>query len=548
MFTDPVTGDNFFDREEYLTLLLKRTKGLEKGYRQNIAILGEEHIGKTSLILNFLSKIKEENLRLLFFYLEINEEFPFDHLINRFITIMLLNTIKLYKKNITSYNTEELIKYSEQLIPKTIQEIRKCLSYLKNRKFTEAYSAILTVPQLLSQELNIPIVMIIEEFHKIENFTFIDNPFNEFAKKIMICKNIMYIITSSSVIQAERILSKELTLLFGNFEIIKLEPFDINTSNRFLEKRLSSIKCSPYYRDFISEITSGQPIYLNLISEEIKTTALEKKSNFVTDEIIIEAITKLMFDSTGILNQLFTHRLREIPTNRSPLSYTSILVSLANNCCKIKELKERLFAKSERDFLNHLNTLIDKGYIHKNGVFYYLQDELFKLWLTDVYENKRSSLSIELDVKKECFKSSLKEKLNSFLKNRRKNIVDRLHELFDNFGNEIVYLGSRKIKLPRFSNIEVKNAHGPLPMLTGKTSDSSWIFVLSKEHINRDLMEEINCQCNKLKIKKRRKFVIAMDGIDEDAKLIAKETKFITLENQDLDKILKLYGKYRIYC
>ncbi|MCM8783774.1 MAG: ATP-binding protein [Candidatus Omnitrophica bacterium] len=547
MFTDPVTGNNFYDREEYLDILLKRAKGLEKGYRQNIALLGEETIGKTSLILHFLSKIKEDSFRVLPFYLEIDTELTFDYFVKRLISIILFNIIKLNHKTAPSHNIDELLKHSEDLIPKTIQEVKKCLVHLKNSKFYDAYITILTVPQSLSQELGIPVIVIIEEFHRLERFTILHNPFNELAKTIMVSKDTMYIVTSSSTTHAKKILSKELTLLFGNFEIIKLEPFDIKTSNNFLEKRLESIKCSAYYRDFISEITGGQPLYLNIISEETKITAIEKKSNFITDEILIEAITRILFDSMGILNQIFSHRIKEIPTNRSPLSYTSILISLAHKCYKTRNLKEFLDTKSEKEFINHLNTLIEMNYIDKNGVFYYLNDELFRIWLTEVYESKRSSLDVGLEVKRECFKRYLREKLNSFLKNRRKSIVERLHELFENFGNETVYFGSRKIKLPNFDNIEIKNAHSRLPILTGKTRDKSWIFVVSKGHLNRDLMEEIDCQCNKLKLKKERKFVIALDSVDEDARLIAKETKFITLENRDLDRILKLYGKYRIF-
>ncbi|MCM8765490.1 MAG: hypothetical protein NC920_01400 [Candidatus Omnitrophica bacterium] len=60
-------------------------------------------------------------------------------------------------------------------------------------------------------------------------------------------------------------------------------------------------------------------------------------------------------------------------------------------------------------------------------------------------------------------------------------------------------------------------------------------------------MEEIESYYHKLKLPGRRKFIIPLDGIDEDAQLIAKETKFIILKPWELDKILKLYGKHRIF-
>ncbi len=56
MFSDPVVGDKFFGRAESLNFLSKRANGLKDGYRQNIAIIGDELVGKTSIIFNFLNK------------------------------------------------------------------------------------------------------------------------------------------------------------------------------------------------------------------------------------------------------------------------------------------------------------------------------------------------------------------------------------------------------------------------------------------------------------------------------------------------------------
>ncbi|MCM8778769.1 MAG: hypothetical protein NC898_01820 [Candidatus Omnitrophica bacterium] len=547
MFTDPVTGDNFYDRGEQLSLLLKRAYGLEAGYRQNIALLGQETIGKTSLLLQFLSQMQEKKLKVLPIYLEVTHELPFEHLVNRFISIAIFNLIKQCKKITPTQNLEELLEEAKGLIPNTFLEIKRCLSYLKNSQLDSAYSIMLNLPQALSKEIGLPVIVIIEEFQRMQRMPLFGNPFSELAKKIMVSKDVMYIISSSSLTQAQKILSRELTLLFGNFEIITLEPFDIKTSNAFLEKRLNPVKCSEYYRNFISEITDGHPLYLNIVSEEIRSTALEKKSGFVTDNIIISALTKLLFDSAGILNQLFTHRLRELPTNRSPLSHISILLSLAHNCSKVKKIKEYLYTKSEREFLNHLNTMVELGYVYKNGVFYYLNDSLFKLWLRDVYEPKMSSLDLEIETKKEYFKHSLQKRLESFLKSREKSIVEHLRELFTSFGNEIVYWGSRKIKLPSFEYIETNSPSSHLSIVTAKTQNKLWCFVVKRGPLNRNAMEDIETHCERLKLKKGRKFILPLDGIDEDAQLIAKEMKFTILESQELNKILKLYGKHRIF-
>mgnify|MGYP001769689107 FL=1 len=45
--------DKFFDRRNYIQILEKRVSSLKEGYRQNIAIIGDENVGKTSIISKF---------------------------------------------------------------------------------------------------------------------------------------------------------------------------------------------------------------------------------------------------------------------------------------------------------------------------------------------------------------------------------------------------------------------------------------------------------------------------------------------------------------
>ena len=50
---------DFFDRRVYLDILNKRTKAIKDGYRQNIAIIGDKDIGKTSMVLHFLNQLDD---------------------------------------------------------------------------------------------------------------------------------------------------------------------------------------------------------------------------------------------------------------------------------------------------------------------------------------------------------------------------------------------------------------------------------------------------------------------------------------------------------
>ena len=62
----------FYGRQDLLELLNKRSDALSKGYRQNMAIIGAELIGKTSLLKHWLSQYCDT--RIVTVYIEIRHE------------------------------------------------------------------------------------------------------------------------------------------------------------------------------------------------------------------------------------------------------------------------------------------------------------------------------------------------------------------------------------------------------------------------------------------------------------------------------------------
>ncbi len=546
MFTDPVVGIDFYDRSYFLNTLIKRAQALEEGYRQNIALLGPEAIGKTSLLLQLLSKIQGSSRLILPIYLEITYDVPYDHLINRFLAVTLFNFFKIKYSIAPPENLDILLEKLKSLLPRTTEEVKRCLDLVRSNRLDESYSAMLSLPQTLSQESGNPVILILEEFHRLEKLPLRDS-LGTLAKKIMVSKNVMHIISSSSVTAAKKILSRELSLLFGNFEVLHLGPFDIKTGEAFIEHKTGPVKCSAYYRQFITEITNGEPLYLNIISTELKSLARVKKLHSVTDEVIVEALSRLLFNSEGILNQIFIHRINQLPTNRSPISYASTLLALGHGCLKMKQIKDYLNRKSEKELLNHLTSLLEIDCIYRNGGLYYLHDELFKLWLIDVYENKKSSLEIHNDLKEIRFRDAVKNRLNHFLEDRQKNTVERVRDLFALFNSEIIFLNNKRIKLPNFRSLEIKNIQGSTPVIIGRTKDKPWALIIKKNHINETAMAEVVSSCKKQGNRYSHRIAIALDGADEDARLVAKEEKFVLLELAEVNQILKLFGKNKIF-
>ena len=100
----------------------------------------------------------------------------------------------------------------------------------------------------VKEEIKKSCVVILDEFDNLE-YIGVKNPFLSFGKVIMIQKDTMYIVSSSRNQIFKKILSEKLSLLFGNFEIVRVSGFDTRNARSFPRM--------PY---LLYEICSGEKI------------------------------------------------------------------------------------------------------------------------------------------------------------------------------------------------------------------------------------------------------------------------------------------------
>ena len=197
--------DNFFDRENYLDILEKRIRGLKEGYRQNIAIIGDELVGKTSLIFKFLDKFFDNNIIIL--YLEVRPE-SVETFTKRFIGTLLYN----FLSNSAIPLNEEinfLFRKSQRYIPETTKKAQLILNALEKKKRTNILTELFSLCEMINQETDKRCVVLLDEFHNLENMG-IKNMYREWSKLLITQKNTMYVITSSLKFKTKETLSKNL--------------------------------------------------------------------------------------------------------------------------------------------------------------------------------------------------------------------------------------------------------------------------------------------------------------------------------------------------
>lgn len=536
-----------YSRAEILNTLIRRLNSFSEGYRQNIAIIGEPYIGKTSLIKSLLSSEEVKRDAIIPIYIEIKIE-PFEFCAKRFIKSALFQLLKSDPSLTSSHDTVLLIEDLKRTYPKTANICIRALQDLEKNKFDEVYSFILDIPATIFEETKKRCVFILDEFHNMGNFL-LKHPFGTLAKKIMIQKDTMYLLLSSKSIAAQRIFTEKLSMLFGNFEKIFLLPFDIAMSRSFLQERIKGATFPRVYLDFLASFSGNKPFYMQAICDEIERTLYSRKAAPNDYAKIIEsAITETVFKKSGLINQHFSGFFFKLSDGKLVSKSASVLIALSS-----ENKKQFDIAKSSklqvRDISKILNRLIETDVVVRNGSLYRFKDSLFCFWVQCVYLKKILSFSIDEAVEEDLFRKDLTSRMEIFVREFEKEISSRIIDLFGQFKNDVVQLNGRKHKFRMFSNIQkLEDNLSDGTNILAANGKLKWLCSVRKGYVTEGDITAIIKNAKKKKQGDRinKNILISLGGIDENAYLMAKEAKFWIWDLDSLNVLMDLYGKPHI--
>jgi hypothetical protein len=536
------------NRAEILALLARRVNSFSEGYRQNIALLGEPCIGKTSLIKQLLESEDLKKGSIIPIYTETKIE-PFDFCAKRFIKSALFQLIHSDPTMAQPNDTVVLIEDIRRQYPKTAETCQRVLRDTEKGKMDEAYSYMLDIPSVIYEESKKRCLLILDEFHNLENFT-IKHSFGTLAKKIMIQKNTMFLLVSSKNTLAQRLLAEKLSLLFGNFEKIFMPPFDTGMSRSFLQDILRNMSMPQVYMDFISSFTGNKPFYMHVICDEIERAIFSGKVGRNDYHGLIEqAFTESVFKKNGVINNLFSNFFFRVSDGKFLSHSASVLIALSSENKKQHEITKSAKLQG-RDCSRVLNSLVDMDIIARNGSLYRFRERLFAFWLKSVYMKRIMSFSIDESVEEQCFRKDVLGNLNVFMLEFEKELTSRIEDLFRLFKNDVIQLNGRRHKFLSFNS--VRRLERPLcsgASFMATSGKINWLFTLKKEPVVEsdisDIIKEVKNKKNNTRV--NRNIVIALSGINENAYLMAKEARFWVWDIDSINVLMDLYGKPHVY-
>ncbi len=525
--------DNFFDRKLYLDILEKRVIALKDGYRQNIALIGDEQVGKTGILHKFLNSFLDNRFILL--YVEVR--FESLHLFcKRFSGVLLYNFLSS-SGIVLKEDLEFLLDKSIAYIPKTVAKIKSILADTERRKKDNIFSELMSLTSIIHQETNKFCVVIFDEFQNLESLE-IKTLYKEWAQRLMLEKNTMFIITSSSPYKAKAVLSHDLSLLFGNFEVLTVDPFDIKSSAEYLIMRLGEGGIKEEVRNFLVHFTGGYPFYLEIFAQFFSQSG---------DIPLIDALEEILFNSTGILNQKYANYLKRFQDLQFSQEYLCLLHLIANGHNKVKDLAHIL--KKPIKLINvRINYLLGIDGIVRSGDLLRITDRVFSFWLKFVYQEKMNSLTFDALNQKAMFRKNVQVLLQEFFSNSLKPVSERVTELLRLFADERIQLERKKITLNHFREIKPLDfdSQSLNEGLICRSNDSLWIFGFKQGFLTEEDVSDFSRECKKYRNKLQRKIIVTLRGVDANSRLKALEEKIWTWDLNSLNQIMDLFSKPRI--
>jgi AAA+ ATPase superfamily predicted ATPase len=543
MFSDPVVGSLFFGREAILETLKKRVDAHRDGYRQNLALIGEERLGKTSILQHYLHASHDP--RILSVYIDLSHH-SFGTFIQHFCRILLFQAlagVDSGEQAAAAANWDALLECAEKKFPRSAAAARAVFASLQNGESDRAYAAALEMPTCVYRETGRRCVVVLDEFHRLGDFQ-VKQAFQVFGKRLMVQKDTQYILLSSSIRLAREILAQKLALLFGHFERIDLGPFDFATSDRFIERHLEPAVLEPASRRFLTSMTDGHPFYLNVLTQRLREETERQMSGQVTRSMVFSVFKRTLFDADGILNQCFLKRLSRWTDVRSSGSYRLMLLELAGGAARVRELALKI-GRSQAECSRQLNALIEDELVVKNGSLYTLSDQLFRFWIRAVYRHRDLSLGVDAPSRAFLFVKDLESEMNEFLASDAMSDSERVKALIAAFSGDRIEWEGRSRQLPHMSRIEVQQREEGIFRIVASGARSSWDLRAFSRPVSESDVRGFAAGTKAARSAKPRALLVYLDGMDSNAKLLAKNLNIWTIGLKNLNYLLDLHRLHK---
>ncbi|MCA9402974.1 MAG: ATP-binding protein [Candidatus Omnitrophica bacterium] len=532
---------HFHGRGEILDLLKKRVGGLKEGYRQNVALIGYRHVGKTAVLQEFLHNLDDSKVTPVYLDLENKDIFYF---FQKFSASLLYHFLKNRGQPVHD-DLNLLLEEAKPYLPETVEVIRNIQLNLGKGKMASSFFGLMTVPEIYTYESGQFCVLIFDEFQVLDEFG-VPDVFTSLSSKIMTQKNCLYILSSSYKYSAQKILAEKLSLLFGNFEMVEMDAFDHRHSQDFIEYLLEGHQIGNQLCHFLTEFTGGYPLYLQLVCREVMNLRARFQQSEIYLPLIAKAVENTLFDRWGVISRHFELIMNELCLGKGNRVAGPVLIALANGLQRNEELLDEVDI-NKAQLTKSLRRLQDEGIIFRNGKLHYFKDKLFRYWIKFVFQRRLNEIELTPDKQRQQFRAEFQLYVENFQDTSQKAFSSRILELLNCLVNESLDLNGRKYRLPSFRDLRpatVASEQGPLiDVIQASTDNSTWLIVLKEDGFQEQDVSAIVAEAKKLERKPEKCLIISLSELDQHTRLRALQERFWIWNEEEIKALVTLFDK-----
>ncbi len=377
-----LTDEQFYNRENDITLIKSLLETTAKGSPPTIMIVGIRGVGKTVLLKKIIKELKNKYLTS---YIDLSATSGYqkgslteiglmEHFYDSWMEACRDKEFFTVSKKVLKYFKTKKFELREIVdaggIPFPIPQSED--DYKKLAKF------VLNLPQKIYQDHSDDIngsIMIIDEFQALKDLGNGLDAFLWFLRSmIQSQKNVAYVFSGSinsrdSLI--EKIAGKD-GAFGGRMLNIEVYPFSKETVKQYLNKKLPSLKLDDKGFERFYKCTNGIPFYVNTFAK------LLQKNKVLDDDMV-----KKEFQRT--LSMIAVHLINQ--WSRLTLQEQNIITTLVNGPLKRKEIADKL-SITTGSISKPLNKLHNLGLIESKGGIYSISEPILKAWLKQEHEKR----------------------------------------------------------------------------------------------------------------------------------------------------------------
>lgn len=520
--------DKFAGREKELKRLEKIKRDHLNGYRRNLALIGPPNIGKTSLILKFLDYMEEE---LFPIYLNL-EKRSLEESVLGFL-LFVLHKLSGFEGEFSIADVEEAIGHVSSKYPKVGQALSKVYSYEKKMDRESLLRMIFKFPHFLYETFGKSCVFVIDEFFEFERFK-VDKWMQILREHVMLDEHTLFILISSEEERAKSILNSELSLLFGNFELMELRNFSNEEAMEFIYQRLGAKVADKEVLRALITLTNGVPLYLDLLTEWMRDNL-----GSLDWEGLVSALEENIFDNKGFLYRHFKEKIESLIKGRRLNQSLTYIFELARGNTRAKVLREKV---GQTWYLSRsLN-----GLLEKSGSFYRIKDPLFKFWLLYAYEPSLIGIKVDPYQRRKAICEELKSlgyRWSEIGASRGEAYKRLLKDLLMRFGNEFIEVKGKRRQMPKIRRVEEVDRIGNCFVFKCvKERGKPWLVIFSVTEVKEEGVYSILSYLKGKVSSFAQRIFIQLTDLDENVASILKAKGFWIWEGRFLFKLMEFYG------